>query len=60
MGSPTEENVRGAKRGFDFLTKRRQPDRGGLHEDLLRLKDPYRRPREAGPCVFREPRWPQM
>ena len=49
MSSPTEENVRGAKRGFDFLTRRRQPDHGGSHEDLLRLKDPYRRARAAFP-----------
>ena len=51
MSSPAEENVRGAKRGFDFLTRRRQPDHGGSHEDLLRLKNPYRR---RGP-PFRTP-----
>jgi hypothetical protein len=49
MSSPTEENVRGAKRGFDFLTKRRQPDQSGWHEGFLRLKDPYRRARAAFP-----------
>jgi hypothetical protein len=49
MSSPTEENVWGAERGFDFLTERRPPDRGGSHEDLLRLEDPYRRARAAFP-----------
>ena len=49
MRSPTEENVSGAKRGFDFLTKRRQPDQSGTREGLLRLKDPYHRARAAFP-----------
>jgi hypothetical protein len=49
MSSLTEEIVRGAKRGFESLTRRRQPDQGGSHEGLLRLKDAYLRARAAFP-----------
>jgi hypothetical protein len=36
---PMEENVRAAKRAFDFLTTRHQPNQGGTDEGFLRLKD---------------------